>query len=557
MYRLIAAVAGAVLMVAMFGGGGATATDAGKAGSETRPRVKHGRRSKKPNPRTFDFARYFGSGKQNDECGGGPAHISSISYFDFDKDGVEEAVIEAWSRCAGNGGPDIQGVYKLTDDGNVVELKIDRSRTFNGKCIQCGVGCWKSGSSLSVRNGHLVNEFSDGSGLPHPLTIFYTWNGKEFEISRVEKNPEIDARIQRSETARRKIRTVAKSDAAQLMTAFRIPTRASQPHGITAGPDGGIWFTENSGNKVGRLMPNQPDAVTEIHLPVPSEYPTLGSEPFAITVGSDGAIWFTEEAAHKVARIWPRDPYNIEEFNVRTGTAALYHIAAGPSGKVWVGTGNPAGCISIPQTQEFRLPGGEGRVPSLTVSPDGSLWFLREHVERKDPYHHHVSTWSIGHASTTNLEDVKEFALPGTPHDLMVGSDHALWVIGESRTAPCTEDIGRIWRIRLDDPNAITEIPLADSTPFGITLGPDGNIWFTESREKIGRISPATPECVTEFPVPASPEYPVGTFPSGITAGPDGNIWFTEGNGNQIVRLDVRAANQLSQDCRNGESADH
>src|SRR5207248_1402534 len=34
---------------------------------------------------------------------------------------------------------------------------------------------------------------------------------------------------------------------------FPVPTASSQPLGITAGPDGNIWFTEAAGSKVGRL----------------------------------------------------------------------------------------------------------------------------------------------------------------------------------------------------------------------------------------------------------------------------------------------------------------
>ena len=37
-------------------------------------------------------------------------------------------------------------------------------------------------------------------------------------------------------------------------TAFPIPTHGQQlPPGITAGPDGALWFTEYSGNKIGRI----------------------------------------------------------------------------------------------------------------------------------------------------------------------------------------------------------------------------------------------------------------------------------------------------------------
>jgi uncharacterized protein (TIGR03437 family) len=63
-------------------------------------------------------------------------------------------------------------------------------------------------------------------------------------------------------------------------------------------------------------------------------------------------------------------------------------------------------------------------------------------------------------------------------------------------------------------------IPTPNSNPFQIVAGPDGNLWFTESREsKIGRITPSG--LVTEYPLldPLSGAQ-------WITAGPDGNVWF-------------------------------
>src|ERR1700694_5282004 len=62
-----------------------------------------------------------------------------------------------------------------------------------------------------------------------------------------------------------------------------------------------------------------------------------------------------------------------------------------------------------------------------------------------------------------------------------------------------------------------------NSAPTDITLGPDGNLWFTEEfASKIGRINLATGR-LTEFPTPTP-----NSEPNGITTGPDGNIWFTE-----------------------------
>ncbi len=79
----------------------------------------------------------------------------------------------------------------------------------------------------------------------------------------------------------------------------------------------------------------------------------------------------------------------------------------------------------------------------------------------------------------------------------------------------------------------ITEFPLPapGSAPFGITLGPDGKVWFTESSgNKIGRIT--TSGIITQFPVPTS-----GSLPFGITTGRGQKVWFTELVGNNIGRI--------------------
>src|SRR5262245_34130047 len=75
-------------------------------------------------------------------------------------------------------------------------------------------------------------------------------------------------------------------------------------------------------------------------------------------------------------------------------------------------------------------------------------------------------------------------------------------------------------------------IPSASSNPFGITRGPDSNLWFTESLAgRIGRITPAG--VVTEFSAGLTP----GSQPAEITAGSDGNLWFTEQFPDRIGRI--------------------
>ena len=83
----------------------------------------------------------------------------------------------------------------------------------------------------------------------------------------------------------------------------------------------------------------------------------------------------------------------------------------------------------------------------------------------------------------------------------------------------------------------ITEfnVPAVEVYLNGITAGPDGNLWFTESTEfsltkKIGNISPAT-GIITEYDVPVSGQL------NGITAGPDGNLWFVDGGPGEIDNI--------------------
>ena len=71
-------------------------------------------------------------------------------------------------------------------------------------------------------------------------------------------------------------------------------SKESQPHGITVGPDGNLWFTEYNINKVGKITPS--GVITEYALPEKSE-------PWEITSGPDGNLWFTEYGSSKIGEI--------------------------------------------------------------------------------------------------------------------------------------------------------------------------------------------------------------------------------------------------------------
>ena len=75
---------------------------------------------------------------------------------------------------------------------------------------------------------------------------------------------------------------------------------------------------------------------------------------------------------------------------------------------------------------------------------------------------------------------------------------------------------------------SITEFP-TNGQPQYITLGPDGNLWFTEFNA-IGQIT--SNGVVTEFPLPNG-----SSDPHAITAGPDGDVWFTLPHQNKVGRI--------------------
>ena len=108
------------------------------------------------------------------------------------------------------------------------------------------------------------------------------------------------------------------------------------------------------------------------------------------------------------------------------------------------------------------------------------------------------------------------------------GSDGAIW-FSNSRGGLQAQAIGRV-----DASGTFTEYDIPwpmSAAPFGMNLGPDGNVWFAEFYEgRVGRITPAG--TLTDFAL-----GPGGHRPSDVAAGPDGNMWVVESADPTIERL--------------------
>jgi streptogramin lyase len=315
--------------------------------------------------------------------------------------------------------------------------------------------------------------------------------------------------------------------------------------GITAGPDGALWFVGAPG-EVGRI--STAGVVTEF--PVPEIPPPAGSSPgtagtlatlTAITAGPDGALWFTGVPG-EVGRISTKGV--VTEFALSatpppagSSPVTLEDITAGPDGALWftgvpgeVGRITTAGVVTEYATPNFT-PAGDSNVPTITVGPDGNLWFIAQNA--------------IGRITPTG--SFTSFDAPGnffTIAGLTSGPGGNLWFTEQEdgQTAGEQPAVGEI------TPGGVTKLyALPQGTtlnpnlgvpanPTVITAGPDGALWFAENAA-IGRI--ATDGTIEQFPL-NMPGMTIGA----ITSGPDDAIWFalsnngaSEGPGAAIGRL--------------------
>jgi virginiamycin B lyase len=267
-------------------------------------------------------------------------------------------------------------------------------------------------------------------------------------------------------------------------------TPAATPTGIVRGPDGNLWFVEETNNAVGRITPT--GSVTEFSLAALQ----ANSGPLEIAMGPNGLLYFTEANVDRIGSI---NPLAGSDAAIR---ASLTESAIVPSG-------NGAGAAGL---------------KGVASGADGRLWFTEAAASR------------VGNV-TTNLLTINEFSTgisaASTPTGITAGSDGALWFTERSGNR-----IGRIATAGA----AVSEfsLPTAGAEPTEIASGPEGALWFSESgADQIARIDTVS-HPVTEFPLAK------GSAPEGIVAGPDGAVWFTEFGRDRIGRLSLTSSNPPS-----------
>jgi virginiamycin B lyase len=245
-------------------------------------------------------------------------------------------------------------------------------------------------------------------------------------------------------------------------TVFHTPTPNSSPDDIVVGPDGALWFVEQSVQRIGRI-----DGDGDI-----TEFSTGDLWPFRLTVGSDGALWFI--ANHSWANDHPlgqlgRLTVN-GEFTYYALGSELQSIATGPDGYLWISDipmDHPPYAASIYRvrndativsTYVIPPPNADevGVIWDVTPGPDDAMWFT----------YGLSSSGSIGRMTTSG--DYELFDNDGLWPTFLAWVGDELWFNGRN--------VDKIGKRSLT--GHLTTMP-ADS-PDKIAAGPDGNVWFVE-----------------------------------------------------------------------------
>jgi streptogramin lyase len=202
-------------------------------------------------------------------------------------------------------------------------------------------------------------------------------------------------------------------------------------------------------------------------------------------------------------------------------------VTVGPDGNLFIGSGGSI--LKLSQSGSFTkytIPATLNMLPwrwvnGITTGPDGNIWFTQfsQFTESAGATTATVIEGKVFKMTTSGV--FTEYAIPvgsnSSPDAITVGPDGNLWF-----TEPKKSMVGK-----MTTSGVLTEYAIPIDSSLGaptptITAGPEGDLWFTEPTKSIvAKVT--TSGKVTEFSLPKS-----GYEPTGIAAGPDGNLWVTE-----------------------------
>jgi streptogramin lyase len=285
--------------------------------------------------------------------------------------------------------------------------------------------------------------------------------------------------------------TVGRVTPAGVITEFPVPGTGVGPEGIVGAPDGSIWMVAPVDSQLRIASRSRTtDLILKISPQgVVTRFPLAGAvDPDGITWGPDGNIWFTEQAVGKVGRMTPSG--HVTEFSLpppgpaarRAGgfsNSSPKGIVTGPDHNLWiVESVGPGSAIARMTTSghvtEYPLAttAPPQQPTNIVVGPDGNLWFN--------------ATDQMGRITPSGA--ITYFPIKGnSPWGLAAGADGNLWFT--------SLDGNILGRMSPTGAVSLFQLPYRDALPIGIAAGADGRMWFTEEAvSKIASIGLTVPK---------------------------------------------------------------
>jgi streptogramin lyase len=319
------------------------------------------------------------------------------------------------------------------------------------------------------------------------------------------------------------------------ITEFPVNIFGSDPLGIATGPDGNLWIADSNDNPQFASPPSpDPNDHRKVEKMTTSGlvtgFPVVAggccADPSSIVPGPDGAMWFTEStlggnAIGKVTMGGGVTEFgglsaNSQPTAITSAGGALWFTEAHAGGKI--GRITTAGSVSEFSVTSTVVTSTEFVPYGITTGPDGNLWFTLQSSDTTPTYVGVMGTDGVmlAHIKVSNTG----VGLAGIAPD---AANNAVWFTEQSGHA--------IGKINVSTKTITTIVGDGLGGPTSITKGPDGFLYFVETLNRsIGRFDPASPPASvsTHFLTPTPGAFSSGAPPTGITVGPDGNIWFTE-----------------------------
>jgi streptogramin lyase len=335
-------------------------------------------------------------------------------------------------------------------------------------------------------------------------------------------------------------------------------------YGITVGPDGSsLWFVDRANSTIGAVAnPANCSGTTCANSDVPNPQPTTATALQSITSASDGNIYYTGAATptdsgaiFQVSCNSVTPSCNGSNFYTSNGNG-VNDIVSAPDGYLYATSGSTLGGSAyvlngpIANCCSFYDDGSVSGVPNfMALEPSGAnMWFTDTGSAQVGYFPIPCNTY-CGMAEEPSGSTYGGGLRHRNPSTAPRRRDHIVSVFTAPLNGIVAGPDGNMYMAeagshRIDQLNpsnwttcvsscsfAFTTIalPQTGALPQSLTVGPDGNIWFTDTTGYIGVISVSS--CATAC---KAYEYAVGGAPWGITKGPDGNIWFTDSSTNKI-----------------------